>query len=172
LSQFYNILSFTQGDEFQTNYGPLVTYWLEIEGIEGTIRTNKKPGNVPTLGQNYGELEVKTNQKGGQYYNFKGMKNPEGVTTPSSAPVAQPAGNVSNAMPSWFVPVAKQIDFIYREMKNVEEKPADWQGSDVEETETVEPIAPNVKKMLDDTFGTSENVEEDLSQEDTGSARK
>jgi hypothetical protein len=48
---------------------------------------NKKQGNVPTTGNVYGELVQMTSKKGTNYWKFKGMQTPQGV----SAPAAQPA---------------------------------------------------------------------------------
>lgn len=100
MAQFYNIKAYQEGDKFQSKFGELQTYWLEIEGVNETVRTNKKVGNTPRLGNQYGELIAKTNQKGGTYYDFKSVQTPDGVTAPVS----------TEAEPVWFAPYKERIE--------------------------------------------------------------
>ena len=77
MAQFYNIKQYSEGNRFNGKYGPLQSFFLDIEGYDGaTIMTNKKPGNTPRLGQTYGDL-IDTNKigkKGQKIYQFKSQK--------------------------------------------------------------------------------------------------
>ena len=88
MAQFYNLTSFSpMGEPFSTQHGTFQGYWCTFEGVDGGVMLNKKQGNVPTTGNVYGELVQMTSKKGTNYWKFKGMQTPQGV----SAPAAQPA---------------------------------------------------------------------------------
>lgn len=94
MAQFYNLTSFSpMGEPFSTQHGTFQGYWCTFEGVDGGVMLNKKQGNVPTTGNIYGELVQMTSKKGTNYWKFKGMQTPQGVTAPApqSAPAAQPA---------------------------------------------------------------------------------
>lgn len=94
MAQFYNLTSFSpMGEPFSTQHGTFQGYWCTFEGVDGGVMLNKKQGNVPTTGNIYGELVQMTSKKGTNYWKFKGLQTPQGVTAPvsQSAPAAQPA---------------------------------------------------------------------------------
>lgn len=92
MAQFYNLTSFSpMGEPFSTQHGTFQGYWCTFEGVDGGVMLNKKQGNVPTTGNIYGELVQMTSKKGTNYWKFKGMQTPQGVSTPTTQPAAQPA---------------------------------------------------------------------------------
>lgn len=92
MAQFYNLTSFSpMGEPFSTQHGTFQGYWCTFEGVDGGVMLNKKQGNVPTTGNVYGELVQMTSKKGTNYWKFKGMQTPQGVSAPTSQPAAQPA---------------------------------------------------------------------------------
>lgn len=92
MAQFYNLTSFSpMGEPFSTQHGTFQGYWCTFEGVDGGVMLNKKQGNVPTTGNIYGELVQMTSKKGTNYWKFKGLQTPQGVTAPTSQTVAQPA---------------------------------------------------------------------------------
>ena len=92
MAQFYNLTSFSpMGEPFSTQHGTFQGYWCTFEGVDGGVMLNKKQGNVPTTGNIYGELVQMTSKKGTNYWKFKGMQTPQGVSAPTSQPAAQPA---------------------------------------------------------------------------------
>lgn len=95
MAQFYNLTSFSpMGEPFSTQHGTFQGYWCTFEGVDGGVMLNKKQGNVPTTGNIYGELVQMTSKKGTNYWKFKGMQTPQGVTAPAThtaQPAAQPA---------------------------------------------------------------------------------
>ena len=92
MAQFYNLTSFSpMGEPFSTQHGTFQGYWCTFEGVDGGVMLNKKQGNVPTTGNIYGDLVQMTSKKGTNYWKFKGMQTPQGVSAPTSQPAAQPA---------------------------------------------------------------------------------
>lgn len=92
MAQFYNLTSFSpMGEPFSTQHGTFQGYWCTFEGVDGGVMLNKKQGNVPTTGNVYGELVQMTSKKGTNYWKFKGLQTPQGVSAPTSQPAAQPA---------------------------------------------------------------------------------
>lgn len=95
MAQFYNLTSFSpMGEPFSTQHGTFQGYWCTFEGVDGGVMLNKKQGNVPTTGNIYGELAQMTSKKGTNYWKFKGLQTPQGVTAPAThtaQPAAQPA---------------------------------------------------------------------------------
>ena len=92
MAQFYNLTSFSpMGEPFSTQHGTFQGYWCTFEGVDGGVMLNKKQGNVPTTGNVYGELVQMTSKKGTNYWKFKGLQTPQGVTAPTTQPAAQPA---------------------------------------------------------------------------------
>ena len=95
MAQFYNLTSFSpMGEPFSTQHGTFQGYWCTFEGVDGGVMLNKKQGNVPTTGNIYGELVQMTSKKGTNYWKFKGLQTPQGVTAPAAhtaQPAAQPA---------------------------------------------------------------------------------
>lgn len=91
MAQFYNLTSFSpMGEPFSTQHGTFQGYWCTFEGVDGGVMLNKKQGNVPTTGNVYGELVQMTSKKGTNYWKFKGLQTPQGVTAPATH-TAQPA---------------------------------------------------------------------------------
>lgn len=95
MAQFYNLTSFSpMGEPFSTQHGTFQGYWCTFEGVDGGVMLNKKQGNVPTTGNIYGELVQMTSKKGTNYWKFKGLQTPQGVTPPAThaaQPATQPA---------------------------------------------------------------------------------
>ena len=95
MAQFYNLTSFSpMGEPFSTQHGTFQGYWCTFEGVDGGVMLNKKQGNVPTTGNIYGELVQMTSKKGTNYWKFKGLQTPQGVTAPAThatQPATQPA---------------------------------------------------------------------------------
>lgn len=95
MAQFYNLTSFSpMGEPFSTQHGTFQGYWCTFEGVDGGVMLNKKQGNVPTTGNIYGELVQMTSKKGTNYWKFKSMQTPQGVSAPAThtaQPAAQPA---------------------------------------------------------------------------------
>lgn len=92
MAQFYNLTSFSpMGEPFSTQHGTFQGYWCTFEGVDGGVMLNKKQGNVPTTGNIYGELVQMTSKKGTNYWKFKGLQTPQGVSTPTTQPATQPA---------------------------------------------------------------------------------
>ena len=92
MAQFYNLTSFSpMGEPFSTQHGTFQGYWCTFEGVDGGVMLNKKQGNVPTTGNIYGELVQMTSKKGTNYWKFKCMQTPQGVSAPTTQPAAQPA---------------------------------------------------------------------------------
>ena len=92
MAQFYNLTSFSpMGEPFSTQHGTFQGYWCTFEGVDGGVMLNKKQGNVPTTGNIYGELVQMTSKKGTNYWKFKGMQTPQGVSAPTTQPAAQPS---------------------------------------------------------------------------------
>lgn len=92
MAQFYNLTSFSpMGEPFSTQHGTFQGYWCTFEGVDGGVMLNKKQGNVPTTGNIYGELVQMTSKKGTNYWKFKGLQTPQGVSAPTTQPAAQPA---------------------------------------------------------------------------------
>lgn len=98
MAQFYNLTSFSpMGEPFSTQHGTFQGYWCTFEGVDGGVMLNKKQGNVPTTGNVYGELVQMTSKKGTNYWKFKGMQTPQGVTAPATH-AAQPAAQSSTQL--------------------------------------------------------------------------
>lgn len=92
MAQFYNLTSFSpMGEPFSTQHGTFQGYWCTFEGVDGGVMLNKKQGNVPTTGNIYGELVQMTSKKGTNYWKFKGMQTPQGVTAPATHTAQPPA---------------------------------------------------------------------------------
>lgn len=92
MAQFYNLTSFSpMGEPFSTQHGTFQGYWCTFEGVDGGVMLNKKQGNVPTTGNIYGELVQMTSKKGTNYWKFKGLQTPQGVSAPTAQPATQPA---------------------------------------------------------------------------------
>lgn len=98
MAQFYNLTSFSpMGEPFSTQHGTFQGYWCTFEGVDGGVMLNKKQGNVPTTGNIYGELVQMTSKKGTNYWKFKGLQTPQGVTAPATH-TAQPAAQSSTQL--------------------------------------------------------------------------
>lgn len=132
---FYKILKADPlGDPWtpsQPGATAIQNFWCQVEGQANPVSIGKQVGNTLTAGQHvYGDLLYAKSQKGTEYWKFKSQQVPEGVDRPADTPAqaqaqaatqpATPASNVSAQMPGWFMPVANQIDYIWREMRKMD----------------------------------------------------
>lgn len=167
MAQYYNIKQYQAGGEWKSPYGMLDSFFLEIEGHESdTVMTNKKQGNVPRLGQIYGELIFKkVGKKGQNVYQFKQLEAPEGAAPASAveqSPVASGSGSTSGStIPEWFAPYAVMIHKVYEQfvapstVDRIEPEPKE----EPKPTETI-PGTNLTKEELEDIFGGSMDVKE------------
>ena len=164
MSQFFKILKADPlGDPYTPNMPgakPTQSYWCQVEGQEKAVMVGKqvREDGAPALtpGQHiYGDLMYAKSQKGTEYWKYKSAKVPDGVQRPQDTAQSAPQGsytpNVSDAMPGWFIPVAKQIDYLYTEMKKMDAEPKQEQ-LDIEPIQGSEPLDPETQKTLDDIF--------------------
>lgn len=160
MSQFYNITQYSEGNAYESKYGTLQSFFLDIEGIEGTIMTNKKPGNTPKLGQVYGDLvdTGKTGKKGQKIYQFKQQQMPDGMSTPANttAPVVAGGSPSPAGMPEWFAPYAVMIKQIHEQnvLKDEDINPT-TDATDTTESDDIIPGTKLSKSELEDIFGGS-----------------
>lgn len=177
MAQFFKILKADAlGDPWTPNAPdakPIQNYWCQVEGQDKPVSIGKQVGNHLNAGEHvYGDLMYAKSQKGTEYWKFKSAKVPDGVQRPADTPAqaqaqqatgSQPQPNMSAAMPEWFMPVANQIDYIFREMRKMDDNPKVAEAAHAEEaaTETKapelevvgEPLDPETATMLDDLFG-------------------
>lgn len=153
---------------------PIQNYWCQVEGQEKAVSIGKQVGNTLTPGQHvYGDLKYAKSQKGTEYWKFDSQMVPEGIPRPADSPAqatAQQATgsqpNSSAVMPEWFMPVANQIDYIFREMKKVdssvvETKEEPFQESLITEDDVIgEPMPQDAIDALNGVFNEPEPPEE------------
>lgn len=178
LAEFYKIL---KADALGEPWAPnkpgakaIQNYWCQVEGQEKAVSIGKqvREDGQPALhaGQHvYGNLMYAKSQKGTEYWKFKGEMVPEGVTRPTDAPAtpaqatAQQATGVSMGaqMPEWFMPVANQIDYIFREMRKMDtEIQQDEVKPETYKRPEVEPVDEETQAKIDEIFGAPEPDEE------------
>ncbi len=191
MADFYKILKadMMPGEPYTPpvpNAKPIQSYWCQVEGQEKPFMVGKqvRDDGQPALvaGQQiYGDLVYAKSQRGTEYWKFKSAQVPEGTPRPASTPAqaqaqkavgAQP--NMSAQMPDWFMPVANQIDYIFREMRKMDtgvseeekraliaedEAKAAKAKANSEATVSNTPLDTETQDMLDDIFGKTEPVE-------------
>lgn len=183
MADFYKVLKADPLGEPYTPNQPgakaIQSYWCQVEGQDKAVMIGKQvrdDGVAPLVpGQHvYGDLMYAKSQKGNEYWKLKSAQVPEGVQRPADSPAQAQAQhatgtqpNLSAQMPDWFMPVANQIDYIFREMKKMDaDQPGNGQPEPVEpqHVEHVggEPLDEETQKTLDDIFGAPEpDVPED-----------
>jgi hypothetical protein len=177
MADFYKVLKADPlGDPWTPNAPdakPIQNYWCQVEGQDLPVSIGKQVGNTVTPGTHvYGDLMFAKSQKGTQYWKFKSQKVPEGVQRPADSPAqatAQaatqtPLPNMSaTGMPEWFMPVANQIDYIFREMKKMDADAPQETAPAPDEPKGVEhyagdPVDKETQAKLDDIFGPEPEV--------------
>lgn len=131
MADYYKVLTADPlGEPYTPNFPdakPLLSYWCQVEGQEKSVMITKQVGNAVTPGDVvYGDLAYAKSQKGNEYWKFKSQKTPEGQPRPTSAAqgVAQQATGqtqMSSRIPDWFIPFGKQIEYIYLEMRKLDD---------------------------------------------------
>ena len=187
MAQFFKILKADAlGDPWTPNAPdakPIQNYWCQVEGQDKPVSIGKQVGNHLNAGEHvYGDLMYAKSQKGTEYWKFKSAKVPDDVQRPADSPAqaqaqqatgSQPAPNLSASMPEWFMPVANQIDYIFREMRKMDAdlpQPTPAEPLPVqtvlEEAQAPElevagaPLDEDTAAMLDDIFGKPANAPE------------
>lgn len=166
MAKFYNILTASPLGEPWGEGGKNQTYWCQFEGLENNVMVNKQTPIQPGQ-QIYGDLLTDDGKpfKGpkSEYFKFKGAMTPPGTPRPSVSSQT-PVANNSAIVPDWFIPFAKQIDYIYNEMKGVDSNQplplADVETYSEEVEEGGGEITPELKSKLDDIFGKREDENE------------
>lgn len=174
MSQFFKILKADALGEPWTpsspNAKPIQNYWCQVEGQDKAVSIGKQVGNPLVAGQHvYGDLMYAKSQKGTEYWKFKGALVPEGVQRPADTPAqaqAQEATggqtDISSGMPGWFMPVANQIDYIFRQMREMDTTLPENQvdAEPITQVQALEvagdPLDEDTSAMLDDIFGKTE----------------
>ena len=192
MADFYKVLKADPlGEPYtpsQPGAKPIQSYWCQVEGQEKAVMIGKqvREDGTPALyaGQHvYGDLMYAKSQKGNEYWKLKSAQVPEGITRPADSPAqaaaqaatGTPAPNASAVMPDWFMPVANQIDYIFREMKKMDAdqpQPTDSEplpvGTVLEEAHELEvsgaPLDEETANMLDDIFGKSDAAVEEAGE--------
>ena len=180
MAEFYKILTASPLGEPYTpnmpNAKAIQSYWCQVEGQEKNVMIGKqvRDDGQPALtpGQHvYGNLMYAKSQKGNEYWKFKSEQVPEGVQrpadTPAQAQAQQATGgaqgyadnwaekNASNVVPAWFIPYGNMIEFIYKEMKQVDEPQDELNLREVEAIKVAgEPLDPETQATIDEIFGT------------------
>lgn len=165
MSQFYKVIKADPlGEPYETHGKSIQTFWCQFEGVEKAVSMGKQVPNTPQIGGHvYGDLVYAKSQRGNEFWKFRGAKVPEGVQRPADSPAqaaAQQAvgANASGSVPGWFIPFGNMIEFIFKEMKGVEE-PAKSNETVVadaahEKLEAVgEPLDAETQAKIDEIFG-------------------
>lgn len=177
MAQFYKILKADPLGEpwtpSQEGAKPIQNYWCQVEGEELAVSIGKQVGNHLTPGEHvYGDLMKATSQKGTNYWKFKSSKVPEGVTRPADSPAqatAQAAtgqqpinGIVGDGIPGWAVPLYNMVEYIYKEMKKMDDSTTPEERAEIEKP-TPEPakgvevlageVSEETQATLNDIFG-------------------
>lgn len=128
MSNFYKIVKADPlGEPWESHGKTMQTYWCQVEGQDKSVSITKQEGNSLYPGQHvYGDLLYAKSQKGTEYWKFKGAQVPEGVQRPQDTPATQapthtPVQEVGGQIPGWFLPIANQIDYIYKQMKAMDD---------------------------------------------------
>lgn len=177
MSDFYKVLKADPlGDPWTPNQPgakPIQNYWCQVEGqalavsIGKQARDDGQPALTPGT-HVYGDLMYAKSQKGTEYWKFKSVKVPEGVQRPADSPAqaqaqaatgSTPAPNMSEQMPGWFMPVANQIDYIWREMRKMDTSQQEQTPAQLpfEPAPKAEPVDAETQAKIDELF----NVEEE-----------
>lgn len=171
------------GDPWTPNIAgakPIQTFWCQFEGVEHPVQMSKQVPNTPSLtyGQ-FGYLVPAKSQKGTDYYKFKSQKAPDELEQPRYAAADAPASTTSTTKaephpsdqkdtPLWFAPYAIKINYIYDQMKQVDETPMTQEHvfSEAKKADTYDTVNPKdqyggekygdkaiSKEELEDIFG-------------------
>ena len=179
MADFYKVLKADPMGEPWTpnvpNAKALQNYWCQVEGqdkavmIGKQVRDDGQPALTPGQ-QVYGNLLYAKSQKGTEYWKFKSEKVPDGVTRPASTPAqatAQAAvGVVGDAIPQWAVPLYNMTEYIYKEMRKMDDNPpvevASPMKAEPKKVEQVagEPIDEDTQATLDAIFGEPETPDD------------
>lgn len=172
MSAFYKVVKADPlGEPYTPNFAgakPTQSYWCQVEGqskdvmIGKQVRDDGQP--ALTAGQHiYGDLMLATSQKGNEYLKFKSAKVPEGVERPADSPAqatAQAATqpNVSDAVPAWFTVYGNMIEYVYKEIKqmNVSEESNQPDVPFASPGDALEPVSEETQAKLDAVFGEPE----------------
>lgn len=159
MAQFYNLTSFSpMGEPFSTQHGTFQGYWCTFEGVDGGVMLNKKQGNVPTTGNIYGELVQMTSKKGTNYWKFKGLQTPQGVSAPTTQPAAQPS--LSNTqlddMAEMLLSIKETVDAVAKkvgvEVIQIQPQPAAVPANTIAE-QPGQPISNETLDKVGELFG-------------------
>lgn len=162
MSEFYKVLKADPlGEPWTPNKPgakPIQNYWCQVEGQDWAVSIGRQVDNPLHAGTHvYGDLVYSKSQKGTEYWKFKSQQVPEGTPRPTDAPstpaqaTAQAATNVSQQVPGWAVPLYNMVEYIYKQMKQME-IPSEA-NHDVAAEEQVETgIDPATKAALDSIF--------------------
>lgn len=175
MAQYINVTGYQPfGNPWGNDYGQFQTFYLQVDGYDQGIRVNKKQGNVPKLGQLYGEIGQRTKKNGETELTFKEEKLPPGTPVPqapmvtqqpapqAAAPVAQPVAQapVGTGIPAWAIPLInqvtgmdKKVDYIFNEMKKMD---ADAPATPPVEAPKAIPLTPEETAQVADMFGAGE----------------
>lgn len=154
----YNIKQYSAaGDPWSMpGRGEFQTYFLDLEGVDGTVMTNKKAGNTPKLGQVEGDLidQGKLDKRGRKIYKFKQAMGSYGASNTSATPTTTQAPASSAGIPEWFAPYAVMI----KKMYDASLSAAPVHPESVSQSEKVEPTdkyagSGFTKEELEDIFG-------------------
>lgn len=141
MPQFYRVLKADPlGDPYtpnRPNAKPLQSFWCQVAGVVEPVMMSKQVPNTPSLTEgHYGVLEDKVSQSGNAYKKFTSMQTPQGTQRPrydaqeattQSAPTATQADaqtvhpSDQKDMPFWFAPYAMKINYVYDQMKQVDQ---------------------------------------------------
>lgn len=164
MTDFYKVLKADPLGEPWTpnvaNAKPIQNYWCQVEGMEQPVSIGRQADNPLHPGTHvYGDLMFAKSQKGTQYWKFKSAKVPEDVQRPQDDPhtpaqaAAQTATkpDVSSAVPGWFQPYGNMIEYIYKQMKDVD--PASAGEPEPIEPQKLEPLDEATQATIDELFG-------------------
>lgn len=167
MAEFYKVLTAEPlGDPYSAHGKMLQNFWCQFEGVDKAVSLSKQVPNTPQLGGYvYGNLMYAKSQKGNEYWKFKSEKVPDGMPRPASTPAQATAQaavgqtpNTSSSMPDWFMPIANQIDYIFREMRKMDSEAPENQQPPVQTTAPElevagEPLDPDTAAQIEDIFG-------------------
>ncbi len=168
MAEFYKVLKADPlGDPWtpsQPGAKPIQNYWCQVEGQDWAVSVGKQVGNALLPGQHiYGDLMYAKSQKGTEYWKFKGQKVPEDVqrpqddpSTPAQATAQQATGQapiqgiVGDGIPGWAVPLYNMVEYIYKEMRKMDDQPPAEVKSPLAKEEAPAPEPAKVEQIAGD----------------------
>jgi hypothetical protein len=158
MGQYYNLIEYKPFREpWASSHGSeMQTYFGKIEGVEQSVMINKKVGNTPRLGANYGSLETKPDK---DYLKFNGQQPPPGTTIPdfkvtqasqANQPAPQATGGNDFQAPAWFIPYGNMITAMHKSMGLVSD--GKIEGVEQKHQSKPLPVTPEEKARLDGVF--------------------